>query len=175
MVVVLFAIVTSCDRWFFVLQMFSVGPAFKGIKMIPPGPHFVYYSSSNRLLFGILNICRVFFFWYDPLRQSIECLEVGIFTCREGSEFSPVIGFFVDLSPSEVRAIRLFVYILSWQLARLLSYFDWNSFCCINSISFNVAHWRERNYRYFSWEELSLNECKSLFLSNFVQLGVEGV
>ncbi|KAG5528089.1 hypothetical protein RHGRI_028879 [Rhododendron griersonianum] len=49
-------------------QMFSVGPAFKGIKMIPPGPHFVYYSSSN----------------------------------REGSEFSPVIGFFVDLSPSEV-------------------------------------------------------------------------
>ncbi|GFY86740.1 AAR2 protein family [Actinidia rufa] len=29
-------------------QMFSVGPAFKGIKMIPPGPHFVYYSSSNR-------------------------------------------------------------------------------------------------------------------------------
>ncbi|OVA18777.1 A1 cistron-splicing factor [Macleaya cordata] len=29
-------------------QMFSVGPVFKGIKMIPPGPHFVYYSSSNR-------------------------------------------------------------------------------------------------------------------------------
>lgn len=83
---------------------------------------------------------RFFFFWYDPLRQSIECLEVGIFTCREGSEFSPVIGFFVDLSPSEVRAIRLFVYIFSWQLALLLSYFDWNSFCCINSISFNVAH-----------------------------------
>ncbi|KAG4953390.1 hypothetical protein JHK87_038984 [Glycine soja] len=29
-------------------QMFSVGPAFKGIKMIPPGIHFVYYSSSSR-------------------------------------------------------------------------------------------------------------------------------
>ncbi|TKY56741.1 AAR protein [Spatholobus suberectus] len=29
-------------------QMFSVGPAFKGIKMIPPGTHFVYYSSSSR-------------------------------------------------------------------------------------------------------------------------------
>lgn len=29
-------------------QMFSVGPAFKGIKMIPPGPHFIYYSSSSR-------------------------------------------------------------------------------------------------------------------------------
>ncbi|XP_019173146.1 PREDICTED: protein AAR2 homolog [Ipomoea nil] len=29
-------------------QMFSSGPNFKGIKMIPPGVHFVYYSSSNR-------------------------------------------------------------------------------------------------------------------------------
>ncbi|KAF5961035.1 hypothetical protein HYC85_002244 [Camellia sinensis] len=49
-------------------QMFSVGPAFKGIKMIPPGAHFLYYSPSN----------------------------------REGNEFSPIIGFFVDASPSEV-------------------------------------------------------------------------
>lgn len=49
-------------------QMFSVGPNFKGIKMIPPGPHFIYYSSSN----------------------------------RGGSEFSPMIGFFIDLNPSEV-------------------------------------------------------------------------
>ncbi|XP_047327242.1 protein AAR2 homolog [Impatiens glandulifera] len=49
-------------------QMFSVGPAFKGIKMIPPGPHFIYYSSSN----------------------------------KEGIEFSTVIGFFIDASPSEV-------------------------------------------------------------------------
>lgn len=30
-------------------QIFSVGPVFKGIKMIPPGPHFIYYSSSNRV------------------------------------------------------------------------------------------------------------------------------
>lgn len=29
-------------------QMFYVRPAFKGIKMIPPGTHFVYYSSSSR-------------------------------------------------------------------------------------------------------------------------------
>ncbi|KAL6512930.1 hypothetical protein OROHE_019720 [Orobanche hederae] len=29
-------------------QMYSSGPNFKGIKMIPPGIHFVYYSSSNR-------------------------------------------------------------------------------------------------------------------------------
>ncbi|KAJ4706956.1 AAR2 protein family [Melia azedarach] len=51
-----------------ILQMFSVGPAFKGIKMIPPGIHFVYYSSSS----------------------------------RDGKEFSPIIGFFVDAGPSEV-------------------------------------------------------------------------
>ncbi|WCJ25265.1 AAR2 protein family [Euphorbia peplus] len=49
-------------------QMFSVGPIFKGIKMIPPGPHFVYYSSST----------------------------------RDGKEFSPVIGFFIDGCPSQV-------------------------------------------------------------------------
>lgn len=49
-------------------QMFSSGPNFMGIKMIPPGIHFVYYSSSN----------------------------------REGNEFSPVIGFFVDAQPSQV-------------------------------------------------------------------------
>ncbi|KAK1298743.1 hypothetical protein QJS10_CPB14g00318 [Acorus calamus] len=29
-------------------QMFSVGPMFKGIKMVPPGTHFVYYSSTDR-------------------------------------------------------------------------------------------------------------------------------
>ncbi|KAI7739375.1 hypothetical protein M8C21_010718 [Ambrosia artemisiifolia] len=37
-------------------------------QMIPPGPHFVYYSSSD----------------------------------RGGSEFSPMIAFFIDLKPSEV-------------------------------------------------------------------------
>ncbi|KAG8373778.1 hypothetical protein BUALT_Bualt11G0060500 [Buddleja alternifolia] len=49
-------------------QMFSSGPNFKGIKMIPPGIHFIYHSSST----------------------------------REGSEFSPMIGFFIDASPSQV-------------------------------------------------------------------------
>ncbi|KAK7276275.1 hypothetical protein RIF29_17413 [Crotalaria pallida] len=49
-------------------QVFSVGPAFKGIKMIPPGTHFVYYSSST----------------------------------RDGKEFSPIIGFFIDVGPSQV-------------------------------------------------------------------------
>ncbi|KAL0431377.1 UNVERIFIED_CONTAM: protein AAR2 [Sesamum radiatum] len=49
-------------------QMFSSGPNFKGIKMIPPGIHFIYYSLAN----------------------------------REGSEFSPVVGFFIDSTPSQV-------------------------------------------------------------------------
>ncbi|PHU27147.1 hypothetical protein BC332_05479 [Capsicum chinense] len=49
-------------------QMYYSGPNFKGVKMIPPGVHFIYYSSSN----------------------------------REGNEFSPIVGFFVDASPSEV-------------------------------------------------------------------------
>lgn len=49
-------------------QVFSAGPEFKGIKMIPPGIHFVFYSSSN----------------------------------KDGKEFSPIIGFFVETSPSEV-------------------------------------------------------------------------
>lgn len=27
-------------------QMFVVGPNFKGVKMMPPGPHFIYYSAA---------------------------------------------------------------------------------------------------------------------------------
>uniref|UniRef100_A0A2P2KV35 Protein AAR2 homolog n=1 Tax=Rhizophora mucronata TaxID=61149 RepID=A0A2P2KV35_RHIMU len=49
-------------------QVFTVGPLFKGMKMIPPGPHFVYYSSCS----------------------------------RHGNEFSPIIGFFIDVGHSEV-------------------------------------------------------------------------
>ncbi|CAN8243585.1 unnamed protein product [Cochlearia groenlandica] len=49
-------------------QMFSVGPSFKGIKMIPSGIHFAFYRSST----------------------------------RDGEEFSPTIGFFLYLSPSQV-------------------------------------------------------------------------
>jgi hypothetical protein len=38
------------------LQVFSVGPKFKGMKMVPPGPHFVYYCSSSRYQYE--NICE---------------------------------------------------------------------------------------------------------------------
>ncbi|KAK7818945.1 protein aar2 like protein [Quercus suber] len=44
-------------------QMFSVGPAFKGIKMIPPASHFLYYSSSTRLL--LLSEIFMFFQYGD--------------------------------------------------------------------------------------------------------------
>ena len=40
-------------------QMFSVGPAFKGIKMIPPASHFLYYTSSTRLL----SLSEIFMFF----------------------------------------------------------------------------------------------------------------
>ncbi|KDP34453.1 hypothetical protein JCGZ_11924 [Jatropha curcas] len=36
-------------------QLFTVGPAFKGIKMIPPGPHFVFYSSSSRFVCVVIS------------------------------------------------------------------------------------------------------------------------
>ncbi|KAL3637763.1 hypothetical protein CASFOL_018211 [Castilleja foliolosa] len=49
-------------------QIYYSGPNFKGVKMIPPGVHFLYYSSSN----------------------------------REGIEFSPVVGFFIDAKASQV-------------------------------------------------------------------------
>ncbi|GAQ89890.1 hypothetical protein KFL_005740010 [Klebsormidium nitens] len=29
-------------------QMFVTGPRFKGVKMLPPGPHFVYYSAAGK-------------------------------------------------------------------------------------------------------------------------------
>jgi hypothetical protein len=35
-------------------QVFSVGPKFKGMKMVPPGPHFVYYCSSSRYQYELL-------------------------------------------------------------------------------------------------------------------------
>ncbi|KAL2653809.1 hypothetical protein R1flu_021937 [Riccia fluitans] len=49
-------------------QMFVVGPNFRGVKMILPGPHFVYYSSKS----------------------------------KHGSDSSPVTGFFIYASPSQV-------------------------------------------------------------------------
>ncbi|KAL1811567.1 hypothetical protein ACET3Z_021632 [Daucus carota] len=49
-------------------QVFSAGPCFKGIKMIPPGPHLFYYAPS----------------------------------ARDGAQFSPIVAFFFDATPSQV-------------------------------------------------------------------------
>ncbi|KAG6553825.1 hypothetical protein Mapa_004742 [Marchantia paleacea] len=49
-------------------QMFLVGSNFKGVKMLLPGPHFVYYSARS----------------------------------KHGGDASPVTGFFIHASPSEV-------------------------------------------------------------------------
>lgn len=49
-------------------QMFVVGPNFKGVKMMPPGPHFIYYSAAS----------------------------------RHGCDTSPITGFFLHVSSSEV-------------------------------------------------------------------------
>ncbi|KAG0565678.1 hypothetical protein KC19_7G006300 [Ceratodon purpureus] len=49
-------------------QMFVVGPNFKGVKMMPPGPHFIYYSVAS----------------------------------RHGGDTSPITGFFLYVSSSEV-------------------------------------------------------------------------
>ncbi|KAF3778832.1 AAR2-like protein [Nymphaea thermarum] len=49
-------------------MVFAAGPKFCGIKMIPPGPHFIYYSAAD----------------------------------RAGNTFSPITGFFIDASASQV-------------------------------------------------------------------------
>ena len=92
-------------------QMFSVGPAFKGIKMIPPASHFLYYTSSTRL--GYFNFQK----------SSCSCNLVIVFLCdfclqsnfqilvarKDGKDFSPIIGFFIHAAPSEVsNAFTLF-------------------------------------------------------------------
>lgn len=78
------------------LQMVSVGPAFKGIKMIPPGPHFVYYSSSTRFcLLSKQALC-------GNLNAWILNLFVFFLTCRDGNDFSPITGFFVHSGSSQV-------------------------------------------------------------------------
>ena len=86
-------------------QMFSVGPAFKGIKMIPPASHFLYYTSSTRL--GYFNcqksLCScnllVIVFFCDLCLLSNFLILVAR---RDGKDFSPIIGFFINATLSEV-------------------------------------------------------------------------
>ena len=50
------------------LQVFSVGPKFKGMKMVPPGPHFVYYCSSSRYKYELATV---------PILQHVNQLLSG--------------------------------------------------------------------------------------------------
>ncbi|CAK9215897.1 unnamed protein product [Sphagnum troendelagicum] len=50
-------------------QMFLVGPKFRGLKMLPPGPHFVYYSSKSR--YGMDTSPTIGFFLYVRSSQVI--------------------------------------------------------------------------------------------------------
>jgi len=50
------------------VQVFSVGPKFKGMKMVPPGPHFVYYCSSSRYKYELATV---------PILQHVNQLLSG--------------------------------------------------------------------------------------------------
>ena len=45
-------------------QVFLTGPRFKGLKMLPPGPHFFFTNASSRM--GDFAPTCGFFLWVDP-------------------------------------------------------------------------------------------------------------
>jgi A1 cistron-splicing factor AAR2 len=50
------------------LKVFSVGPKFRGMKMVLPGPHFIYYCSSCRYQYELLLASK-----YNPqLLQHVD-------------------------------------------------------------------------------------------------------
>lgn len=89
------------------VQMFSVGPNFKGVKMIPPGIHYIYYSSCNR--WPIVNP-QCYYSWM--LSMSYDYFWALVISFREGSDFSPIIGFFINASSSQVFSLIMFFYLL---------------------------------------------------------------
>ncbi|GAB2288941.1 hypothetical protein Dimus_023247 [Dionaea muscipula] len=100
-------------------QAFFAGPAFMGVKMIPPGVHFIYYSSSN----------------------------------REGKEFSPIIGFFVDTSPSEVLVRRW--YPLEERLVRVSEEEEGRYSRAVRSMEFDRQLGPYTLREYGDWKRLS--------------------
>uniref|UniRef100_A0A0E0P4W6 Protein AAR2 homolog n=1 Tax=Oryza rufipogon TaxID=4529 RepID=A0A0E0P4W6_ORYRU len=72
-------------------QVFSVGPKFKGIKMVPPGPHFLYYCSPNS--YGQNNLHE---------KPHIDYSSTICDPFRHANEFAPTVGFFLTTHPSEV-------------------------------------------------------------------------
>ena len=74
----------------FDLQTLSVGPLFKGIKMIPPGPHFIYYSATNKHENTSQSFFTGFFIHPGPadiiVRRWDPQLEMLVKLCDEDEE-----------------------------------------------------------------------------------------
>ncbi|KAJ4788642.1 AAR2 family protein [Rhynchospora pubera] len=100
-------------------QVFSVGPKFKGMKMIPPGCHFIYYSSSN----------------------------------KEGNEFSPIVGFFLTLHPSQVVVRRW--HQQDEKLIKLSEDEDFRYSEAVERLEFDSQLGPYQLDRYTEWQQLS--------------------
>lgn len=104
------------------LQMVSVGPAFKGIKMIPPGPHFVYYSSSTRFCLlpkqafsGNLNawILNLFVFFFRPVEMETTSRQLlgSLFIPAHLRLVTNAISFILKLRLKKFNAMLFFTMI----------------------------------------------------------------
>jgi A1 cistron-splicing factor AAR2 len=81
-------------------QMFLVGPKFRGLKMLPPGPHFVYYSSKSR--YGMDTSPTIGFFLYirpsqvivmrwDPQEERIAKLNDSSEVCYTADKYLTLV------------------------------------------------------------------------------------
>ena len=52
------------------LQSFVVGPKFKGVKMLPPGPHMISYNAASRT--GDFAPTTSFFVHLDPTQVYVR-------------------------------------------------------------------------------------------------------
>ncbi|KAJ7539050.1 hypothetical protein O6H91_11G074900 [Diphasiastrum complanatum] len=96
------------------LKMFTTGPKFKGVKMIPPGPHFVYYSSASRHGSDFAPITG-FFIYATPSKVFVrrwdlqeECL-VQLFDEDEEERLSNAVKTFQfdrELGPYDVHHFK---------------------------------------------------------------------
>ena len=76
----------------------KTGEKFKGIKMIPPGIHFIYY---RQLVIFFLNLCVIFCFIVEFLKWDFYFYVISSSVSKEGS-VAPRTGFFHNFSKKEV-------------------------------------------------------------------------
>ncbi|RUS22037.1 hypothetical protein BC937DRAFT_90589 [Endogone sp. FLAS-F59071] len=70
----------DCSAW-------TIGPLFKGIKMIPPGLHFVYYSTTSKE--GTSGLRMGFFKFFESQEIVVKKWDLEIEDLRDGSELDP--------------------------------------------------------------------------------------